>query len=465
MYDDPMNLDDVWADEQRRRMALAYAGAPVVPDGNPAKIAPTPTAPAAPPPSDFAALAQRYLEAQKQDRQDATFSKAAAGLDAAARTINAGAGFNQPSMVGGPDVPSRAAGVLDAARIEAMGMKATKDGKPQKSTDPNSAESKRAQVQVKEILGDNISDSVLATMSEADAENILKYGTAKAQRGVQSRGQEITETGQKNTNARSIERTKQDDVHFWAKMQQDSEQFDVSDATRRYIAEQALKAAQAARDEAAATREKDKADATNVPGFEPTDGATPTPADAEKVKATNESATRMRGTVANLRALHKKYGEAPKGDGANLQQQALRAVQLEAKNIAGLGALSGPDFGLMQDLSAQDLNSIQEWVRRNFAGASLEQSLQGLETWMNTIVTSTAAARGYRPKASTPQRTTPDRVMPKDAAGNPTLDAPPPPGKVRVIINGKPMLFPPEQVEAVKKRAKDRGDKIEVHGG
>ena len=73
-------------------------------------------------------------------------------------------------------------------------------------------------------------------------------------------------------------------------------------------------------------------------------------------------------------------------------------MQLEAKNIVGLGALSGPDFGLMQDLSAQDANSITEWVRRKFTGATLEESLQGLERWMDTVVAATAESRGYRLK-------------------------------------------------------------------
>lgn len=288
--------------------------------------------------------------------------------------------------------------------------------KTQKSTDPNSPESIRLREAYRAKYPDT-PEPFLQAITEANYDTLRKDLEAGA--NISSR-----EGIAGSTNEREKARTKQQDVHFWAKMQQDAEQFGVSDATRRYIAEQALKAAEAARDEAAATKERDKAEARNVPGFDVAPGATPTPVDAQKMKDTNEAALRMQGNVADLRSIHTKYGETPKGAGAELQQQKLRAIQIEAKNIAGLGALSGPDFNLMQDLSTQDVNSITQWVRRNFAGATLEQSLQGLEEWMNTTIKATAQARGYQPKAPKPQRNTPEKVLPKDAAGNYTLEAP-----------------------------------------
>lgn len=415
MYDEPMSMEEFLSDAERRRAAFAYAGLDA--ESNPAKEAPSATTPAPRRSSDFAALAQQYLAAQQQDRRDALWSRTGAGLEGAARTINAGAGFAQPSMLGGAESPSRAAGVSEAARIEALGAKAdgAKTPKAAKAPpDPNSPEIKSLQAFARARWPDE-PEEVIAAITPATLKEIRT--TLDAKYGIQSREGLAADAGTRDT-----AKTKQQDVHFWAKMQQDAEQFGVSDATRRYIAEQALKAAQAARDEAAATKEKEKTDATNVPGFEVVPDATPTTDDAKKVKDTNEASLRLRGTIGDLRALHKQYGETPKGTGAELQQQALRAVQLEAKNIVGLGALSGPDFGLMQDLSAQDANTITAWVRRNFTGASLEESLKGMERWMNTVVSATAASRGYRPKAAKPQRTTPDKVLPKDAAGNLTLD-------------------------------------------
>jgi hypothetical protein len=447
VYDQPMSLDDLLSDEERRRAAMVYAGmAPPAPAA-PAAPAQQPPPAAQPPSGDFAALAQRYLEAQRADRQDALLSRAGAGLDAAARTINAGAGFNQPAMPTGGTL-SRAAGVEDAARIEALGIKGTgpKADKAGKAPpDPNDPAIKRLQDFARARWPEE-PEEVIAAITPTTLKEIRT--TLDAKYGIQSREGLAADAGERDRS-----KTKQQDVHFWAKMKQDAEQFGVSDETRRYIADQHLKAAQAARDEASATKEKDKADARNVPGFEVVPDATPTADDAKKVKDTNEASLRLRGTIGDLRALHKKYGETPKGTGAELQQQALRAVQLEAKNIVGLGALSGPDFGLMQDLSAQDANSITQWVRRNFTGASLEQSLQGMERWMNTVVNATAASRGYRPKTAKPQRTTPDKVLPKDSAGNLTLDTstlpPPPAGKVRVRKGTKVGTVPTANLKAM----------------
>ena len=443
MYDQPMSLDDLLADEERRRAAMVYAG--MAPPVDPPR-APQPPPPARPPSSDFAALAQRYMEAQRRDRQDALMSRAGAGLDAISRNINAAAGLQQGPTVSGASGPSRAAGVEDAARIEALGLKtpsakAAAAGK----TPPSPEEIGKLHAFARARWPDE-PEEVIAAITPANLKEIRT--TLDAKYGIQSREGLAADAGERDRS-----KTKQQDVHFWAKMKQDAEQFGVSDETRRYIADQHLKAAQAARDEASATKEKDKADARNVPGFEVVPDATPTADDAKKVKDTNEASLRLRGTIGDLRALHKKYGENPKDDGAELQQQALRAVQLEAKNIVGLGALSGPDFGLMQDLSAQDVNSIGAWVRRNFVGASLEQSLQGMERWMNTVVNATAASRGYRPKAAKPQRTTPDKVLPKDAAGNLTLDTsalpPPPAGKVRVRKGTKVGTVPTANLRAM----------------
>lgn len=237
----------------------------------------------------------------------------------------------------------------------------------------------------------------------------------------------------------------------WARLRQDAEQAGASIDFRRWLYEQEQDAKEKERAEKAETAAKEVA----VSGFEVVEGATPTKTDAEKVKTTNEAAERLRGTIRDLRALRTKYGTAPKGTGADLQQQALRAVQLEAKNIVGLGALSGPDFGLMQDLSTQDVNSIPEWARRTFGGASVEESLEGMERWMNTVVTATATARGYRPKSSPgPARTPAANVLPKGADGKPTLETtglpPPPPGKVRVRINGKVGLIPAANLAKAK---------------
>src|ERR1044072_6829900 len=422
MYDEPMRLEEALGDEQRRRAALGYFGVPTVPvppmgseTGNQS------SEPARTTGADFTALAQQYLAAQQADRLDAMLSQAGDHANTRADNIYATATGGTPRPIVSKPLPSRAQDVEESAHIAALPLtgsaaKSARDAKPDPSDDPPSPASRHAQETYALTYPGRFKPEDLAKFSEADFVR-LKL----ADKTPQVMGIEATATAAKNTNARAGERIKQDDVHFWAKMQQDAEQFNVSDTTRRYIADQYRMAAQAARDEATATKAKEKADAINVPGYEVAPDATPTVSDAQKMKDTNESALRMRGTIADLRALHRQYGENPKGTGADLQQQALRAVQMEAKNIVGLGALSGPDMGLMIDLSAQDANSIGSWVRRNFVGASMEEGRNGLERWMGTVVGATAASRGYRPKAQKPQRTTPDKVLPRDAAGNPQL--------------------------------------------
>lgn len=333
---------------------------------------------------------------------------------------------------------------------QARALRPSGGGALKAPVDVNSPEVKRLQAFARARWPDE-PEEVISAITPVTLKEIRT--TLDAKYGIESREGIAADAG-----GRDVAKTKQQDSHFWAKMAQDAEQFGVSDETRRYIAEQGLKAAEAARDEAAAERAGERVRESTVPGFEPTGKVLPTKVDAEKLKESNEAAARMQGNINDLRALHRKYGETPKGAGAELQQQKLRAIQIEAKNIAGLGALSGPDFSLMQDLSAQDVNSIGAWVRRNFVGATLEQSLRGLEQWMRTSISATAKARGYAP-----QRKPAASVLPPDASGQPTLDAPA--DKVRVIINGKPRLFPRDQLEAVKKRAVERGDTLEVPNG
>jgi hypothetical protein len=421
MLDDPM----------RRKAALEYFGAPPEPETgeDPDTLEPAASlAPRMPARDDsFDELASRYLAAENADRHDAVFDRAGAGLAHAAQTINAGAGFDQPSMPTTPRGQSRTEAVGDLARIKALGAKATAKAttsKPQKSTDPNSPESKRAQGQVKDLLGDNISPETLATMSEADAESILKYGTAKAQRGLQAHGQDLTDSANKNTDARVKDRTKQDDVHFWAKLGQDAELAGQSLEVRKYIADQALKAAQAARDEAAATKEKDKADAVNVPGFEPTPDSSPTPKDAETLKVISQANNELLSSVSALRDLHRRHGPSYAGEAGTQTKQVMTAIKLAAKTIADLGALSGPDMGLMDALAGGDPSTIESVAKSTFGVDNTDAAMEGLTQWAQRRIAAAAKARGYKPKDAKPTRATPDKVLPKDAAGNLTLDAP-----------------------------------------
>lgn len=450
MYDEPMSLSDLMADEERRRAALAYFGAPAQQAPAASTSAPVQATPTIPPAADFSELAQRFLEAQNADRRDAALSRAGAGLETASRIINAGAGFNQPTMSAGPEVPTRAKGVEEAARIEALGLKnapKVATAKPGKApVDPNDPEVKRIQAFARARWPDE-PEEVIAAITPATLKEIRT--TLDAKYGIKSREGMAADAGE-----RDDKKTKQSDVHFWAKMQQDAEQFGVSDATRRYIAEQALKAAQAARDEAAAAKEKERADAVNVPGFDIAPGATPSPKDAETIKSINGANKELAKSVAALRALHRKYGPSYAGTAGTNIGQITNAIKISAKTIAELGALSGDDNRLMGALAGGDPSTIESVAKSVFGVDNTEAAMNGLLDWAERRISAAAEARGYQPKATKPQRTTPEKVLPKDAAGNYTLDTsslpPPPSGKVRVRINGKVGLIPKENLEAAK---------------
>jgi len=447
MYDAPMSMEDLLADEARRRAAYGLLG--IEPAADPASVPPaapqptvlappTPVVPATPP-SDFASLARRYLEAQQMDARDDRFTRLGNAFDTAARTINAGAGFDHPGLQStGPKV-SRAQAVEDAARIEALGLKGRSSagggqgGRRQLSTDATSPESRAAQkallAQFKDLTQDDVND-----VPEAFAERFAITHNATLERTSRESWQ-----GKKSEQDRIDSDRRADAIAKQLGLSRDRL------AQEEWLALVKLGDTQAAREAREKADAKEKLDEVSVPGFDIAPGATPTKVDAQKMKDTNESALRMQGGIDRLRSLHRQYGENPKGNGAELQQQALRGVQLEAKNIVGLGALSGPDMGLMTDLSTQDVNSIMQWVRRNFVGATLEQSLNGLEDWMRTSIAASAKARGYVLQGAAPARTTPTEALPRDADGNPTLDStptrapspPPPPAAPPVKKTGK----------------------------
>lgn len=429
-YDAPMSWEEMLADPETRRRALEFAGAQpetvaVPPMGEGAgNRFPEPagtTGTTAAEPSD---LIRRYLEAQGMDAKQERLNSLSSGFDNAAETILGGVGVRYAR--GQPQAPHAAQDVLEAERVRAMAEKAAQPkaptGKPPAMTD------EQARAVVRERYP-KAKEALISNVTAGNFEEVMKDLRAGA--GVEERAGAMTrrEEMEKQRLEQAREEGRLRRSVDWARLGQQAEENGASRGFRRYIFEREQDAKEKERAEKTADKEK----ALNVEGYDVAPGATPTLDDAKKLKDTSEAALRMQGAIGNLRGLQQKYGGAPKGTGANLQQQALRAVQIEAKTIAGLGALSGPDFGLMQDLSAQDLTSIPEWVRRNFTGASLEESLQGLEQWMNTIVGATAKARGYSPRAADapprPKRTPIRDALPPDASGTPSLSAS---GKIKV---------------------------------
>lgn len=385
-------------------------------------------------PITFGDRARAFLEATSRIPGD-ELTRYGVAADAAARRI---LGESPPLVT--PREPSRAA------------VKQAAPAKAGKSTDPGSPESRRAQGLVKEILGDNISDEALATMSEADADNILKYGTAKAQRGIQ----QASEAGKaERFTAQQIQQGKQyaemmgyrwDELDLkkqlgWARIAQDSAE---------------LEDRRTGRAEAKATKEQDEAKKTAVPGLLVAPGASPTPQDAETVKKALDAEGALNAGIARMRELHKQYGTEKGGRGDMLMKQALTGIRLEAKTIAELGALSGPDQDLMVALGGDDPTTAWANVKGFFGTDNTEDALQGLEAWMSGKVAAKLKARGYvRAGEGASQgpvkRVNPAQALPKDASGQPTLEDG---GGMVTMVNpkGKRFKVPASEVAAAEKK-------------
>ena len=72
-------------------------------------------------------------------------------------------------------------------------------------------------------------------------------------------------------------------------------------------------------------------------------------------------------------------------------------MKIEAKNVAELGALSGPDMGLV-DAIATDPTSAS-----SFLGGNLESNLKGLDDWGESSVRAGSKTYGIRKAGGGPQ--------------------------------------------------------------
>jgi hypothetical protein len=135
-----------------------------------------------------------------------------------------------------------------------------------------------------------------------------------------------------------------------------------------------------------------------VPGLEVTEGANPTAEDAKKVKASLASAQRMKNYVKELRELHQKHGTEYGGAAGNRMEALTEQIRLEAKNIGELGALSGPDMGIVTRIAQADPGSVEANVKALFGVDNTQSALEGLEKWVDDTLGGNMAAYGYQPK-------------------------------------------------------------------
>lgn len=408
----------------------------------------------------MAELRRRYLAAQQQGQEDAAMNRTGARFSTLASNLGRNLGLSSTPLVrerdGLEDAPVRALErQLSTERAAAptpqpQGPRgsASAASRPMKSTDPLSQQSKPYQDALRARFPD-APDALIGAVTEENFESFRKTLEAGARLSQQRASMEAWNTRSTLSREQQAEQFAQRMGLDWAKLSQEER-----------LAAARLAEAQAAR----GSKEQEKKDALVVPDAEPLPDAKPTPADAEKVKAVLGSEKKMANGIARMRQLHKQYGTEKGGKGGMWLSQAMTGLRLEAKNIADLGALSGPDQGLMESLAGDDPTAAWNNVKAFFGQDNTEAALQGLEAWMEGQVRGTLEARGYRRKIQ-PKRTPAAQVLPTDASGQPTLDTPA--GSVRVLINGKPMprTVPREKLEALKQKAAANGDKVEVQDG
>ncbi len=136
-------------------------------------------------------------------------------------------------------------------------------------------------------------------------------------------------------------------------------------------------------------------------GVELVPGAHPTKEQRQKYAAAEVSREAMRSYISNMRALHKTYGTELTGTGAKLMKQELTKMKLDAKNIAELGALSGPDEALVQSIIAADPTSFMANAKAVFGTDDTGVLLNSLEKWLDDKVGAAAKSYGVRKKATT----------------------------------------------------------------
>jgi plasmid stabilization system protein ParE len=117
----------------------------------------------------------------------------------------------------------------------------------------------------------------------------------------------------------------------------------------------------------------------------------PTPKQGEQFEGLVYSSEKMRGLTADMRKMLAAAGNGRvlPGPEKSRMSQLAKEIQIEGKNIAELGALSGPDYALMEAIAA-DPTKIDSLVK------DMPALLDGLDRWGNNSVDAKARSLGAR---------------------------------------------------------------------
>ena len=143
-------------------------------------------------------------------------------------------------------------------------------------------------------------------------------------------------------------------------------------------------------------RDKSKTGPTGAPkgfpaGWELEGNTTPTPKQGEQFEGLVFSSEKMKGLTAQMRGMLKQAGNGRviPGEAKSRMSQLAKEIQIEGKNIAELGALSGPDFALMEAIAA-DPTKLDSFAK------DMPSLLDGLDKWGTNSVDAKSKSLGAR---------------------------------------------------------------------
>jgi hypothetical protein len=372
--------------------------------------------------SNGAAARATPQAAPSGDTEFAAAQDEARGLRSAAALSRAGAMANE--AISGARYDTAAYADMEAgANTPVAELLARREAdKRKRLEDPTSPESRRFQQGVSRALGGVYSPEEIAEMSAADEPHVARYGEMR-QRLDERREAASTADMMRRSSMEQEQAQRADERAYQERQAATGRGFQASEAAKQRAFQREVAGVNNAADLQRAQARSGigpggTARGTVIPGLEVEPGAAPTPEDAKKVKASRVAAEKMRGYVGELRALHQKYGTEYGGAAGTRMEQLGKAIQLEAKTIAELGALSGPDQALMESISGADPSGLGANLKALVGVDNTGTALDGLEQWVATQEDATKRVYGYRNAAGdSGQQPTGDMVPMLDPQG------------------------------------------------
>lgn len=151
-------------------------------------------------------------------------------------------------------------------------------------------------------------------------------------------------------------------------------------------------------------------------GWELEGNTTPTPKQGEQFEGLVFSSEKLKGLNGQMREMLKQAGNGRvlPGEAKSRMSQLAKQIQIEAKNVAELGALSGPDFALMEAIAA-DPTKVDSFMK------DMPALLDGLDKWGDNSVNAKSKSLGARRigSASAPAAKVDDSAALQWAKANP----------------------------------------------